>query len=124
MDRNIFEARIETVKAQNDAKFAEVLAGIEKVNNNLSAFGETVRVRLDTLDADAKDAKQAAQRAEDASKSVKWNILATVFSTGLALAALAYGGFALWNQAIEMTTGILGSEQPNANIEASPEGQD
>lgn len=99
------------VRAQNDARFAEVLAGIDKVNYNLSAFGDIVRTRLDTLDGDVKGAKQAAERAEDATRTVKWNILVTVLTTGLAIAALSYGGFALWNQAVEMTTGILGSEE-------------
>ncbi|MDF3383340.1 MULTISPECIES: hypothetical protein [unclassified Sulfitobacter] len=107
MDKDYLDAKVAEVAAKNDARFAEVLAGIDKVNYNLSAFGDTVRIRLDALDSDVNGAKQAAERAEDATRTVKWNILVTVLSTGLAIAALSYGGFALWNQAIEMTTGIL-----------------
>lgn len=108
------------MKAQNDARFSEVLSGIDKINANLSAHGEIVKSRLEYLDADVKSARSSADEASSAAKSVKWNI----FFTGLTVAALAYGGFALWNQAIEMTTGILGSEQPNADFETSPKGQD
>jgi hypothetical protein len=96
---------METVKAQNDARFAEVLTGIEKVNNNLSAFGDIVRTRLDTMDGDLKDAKDAAKHAESATRSIKWNILATA----IAVIGVLLATWSIWAQGIEMVTGMFGA---------------
>ncbi len=101
--REYVDAQDEKTRAQNDARFAEVIAGIEKVGNILTSQGEVIRTRLDAVDSDLRTVRAAAERAEAAAGRIIWNY---VF-VGLTVVALAYGGFALWNQAVEMTTGIL-----------------
>ncbi len=110
MDHELLNAKIGEVKAQNDARFSEVLHSIKGVADQVRTNNELLTGRLNTIDSEIKDAKQASKDAETAAKSVRWNII----FTGLTVAALIYAGFALWNQAIEMTTGVLSSSTPGA----------
>lgn len=121
--KNYVDAKAEAVKAQNDARFAEVVSGIDKLGTLVTSQGEVIGERFNTIEDSIKTAETAANDAKAAASATKWNI----FFTGLTVAALAFGGFALWNQAIEMTTGILSSPQGiQANDkpeESPPEGQ-
>lgn len=124
MDANMqryIDAKVDAVKAQNDARFAEVMAGLDKLNTRITSLSDQTRTqsevwtgRFDTLDKEVTKSIEASERAETASRSVRWNI---VF-TGLTVAALCYGAFAAWNQAIEMTTGILSAPPSSNQIES------
>ncbi len=98
MDTELLDAKLSAVKAQNDASFTKVLAELDKVNSNLSAFGETVRVRLDSLDNDVRAAKDAAHRSEEAARAIRANIIASALGLAAVLLALA----ALWGQAVDL----------------------
>jgi hypothetical protein len=102
------DTKVEAVKAQNDARFAEVLAGIDKVNSNLSAFGEIVRVKLDAIDGDMKSVKVSAQRTEDTARNTRWNIAVT----GLTVFGMLLAAWAIWVQGMELITSLLGPPKP------------
>lgn len=104
--KDYIDARDVATRSQNDARFSEVLAGIEKVNSNLSAFGEIVRSRFDTIDGDVKAAKAAAEHAESAAKAIKWNILAT----GIAVLGVFLAAWTIWAQGMELTTALIGAK--------------
>lgn len=100
------DAQDQKTRAQNDARFAEVLSELKGISSSLSAHGEIVKERLNSLDQDVKLVKAAADEASSAAKSLKWNIL----TTGIAVVGVLFAAWALWAQGVEMTTGILGSQ--------------
>lgn len=106
--KDIIDAGDERTRAQNDARFAEVLAGLDKVNSSLSAFGDTVKTRLDTIDGDLKSAKESARRAEDAARGTRWNIIVT----GVTVAGVFLAAWAIWVQGMELVAGLGSLPRP------------
>ena len=109
--KSYVDAKVEGMKAQNDARFAEVLAGIDKIGASLSAHGEIVKDRLTSIDEELRVVKTSAQDAEKAAKGVKWNIVATA----LGMVALLFAMWAIWAQGVEMVAGLLGASSGGEN---------
>ncbi len=106
------DAKVETVKAQNDARFVEVMSALGGIKADFVAQSDVSRARFEATSAELSStreaaiaAKTAAASAEAAAGATKWNILLT----GLTVAAILLGIWTVWGQAIEMTTGILSS---------------
>lgn len=94
---------MESVKAQNDARFSEVLSRLDSVGSQLKTQGDLIAGRLNVIDGDLRSTKDAAERAESASRSLKWNILASLIGVAGVLLALA----ALWAQGVELVNGTV-----------------
>lgn len=97
--KEYIDAQDEKTRAQNDARFAEVMAGISGVGDRL----DLQRNLLADTKAAADEAKGAAEQAMVAASNTKWNILATA----LAVVGILFAAWALWAQGVEMITGIL-----------------
>ncbi|WP_313534527.1 hypothetical protein [Haematobacter sp.] len=115
---------MDAVRAQNDARFAEVLSRIDSLSSGLEARFSNLDARFAKLDArfskldthmtllehatssalaEATKAKQAAEDASAKAGVMKWNIL----FTALGVAALLAAVFAAWVQAVEMVSSLL-----------------
>jgi hypothetical protein len=90
--KDYVDAQDERTRAQNDARFAEVLAGISKIE-----------VRVEGLTASINEARSAAQRAETAAANIKWN---TLF-IGVSLFAIVVGVMSYWIQGIPFIADVL-----------------
>lgn len=120
--KDYLDAKVDAVKAQNDARFAEVMSALGGLKTEMTAQSEVARARFETTAAEltitreaAIAAKTAAASAEAAAGTTKWNIL----FTGLTVLALIVGVWSIWGQAIEMTVGILGqASAPEASVPA------
>jgi hypothetical protein len=114
--KDYIDAKVDAVRAQNDARFAEVMSALGGLKTEMSAQSEVARARFETTAAEltitreaAIAAKTAAGSAEAAAGTTKWNIL----FTGLTVLALIVGLWSIWGQAVEMTVGILGQTAPS-----------
>lgn len=101
MDHDLLNAKIETVKAQNDARFAEVMAGIKVLGNSLDFQKELL---TQTKNA-AERAEQASDNAQRSVANVKWNIA----FTALGVVGVVFVVWQLWMQGVEMTSSLLSS---------------
>lgn len=101
--KDYIDKSIEASRAQNDARFAEVMSALSTIRAEISAQAAVASSRFDTIDRELKDTRDAAKAAESAAKNTKWNIL----FTGLSVVAIFLAVWAIWVQAVEMTTGIL-----------------
>lgn len=112
--KDYVDAQDNMTRAQNDARFSEVVSGLDKIGNLLSAQGSVVASRFDGLDAELDTVKTAAARAETAASTVKWNILATA----IAVIGVLIAFWAMWAQGIEMMTGLIDSQAISADAES------
>lgn len=101
--KDYIDKSIEASRAQNDARFAEVMSTLSTIRAEISVQATVANSRFDTIDRELKDTRDAARAAETAAKNTKWNIL----FTGLSVVAIFLAVWAIWVQAVEMTTGIL-----------------
>lgn len=99
MDHDLIDAKIEAARAQNDARFAEVMAGIKILGNTLDLQKELL---TQTKNA-AERAEQASDAAQKSAANVKWNIA----FTALGVIGVVFVVWQLWMQGVEMTAGLL-----------------
>ena len=104
------DAQDAKTRAQNDARFAEVLAGLNKIDANLNAHGAVVLQRFSTIEGELKTTKEAAEQAElnsseakSAASNTKWNILATA----VGVVAVLLAAWAIWVQGMELVAGLF-----------------
>lgn len=99
-----------TDTSERDARFAEVLAGLNKIDANLNAHGAVVLQRFSTIEGELKTTKEAAEQAErnsseakSAASNTKWNILATA----VGVVAVLLAAWAIWVQGMELVAGLF-----------------
>ena len=101
--REEMNAKLEATESRMVNKLDAIVRSIDSVKDELKSQGTLAGLRFDRMDEKVNDAKAAANEARSASASVKWNIL----FTGLTVAALCYGAFVMWSDAVGMVHGIL-----------------
>lgn len=111
--REEMHAKLEATEARLDKSLTEVLSGIDNIRSQVDSQGKILTGRFNTLEGKVGEATSAAKEAKASASTIKWNIL----FTGLTVAALLFAAFALWTQAVEMTTGIMGTQ--NSGSETS-----
>lgn len=124
MDREVttkdyIDRSMDAVRAQNDVRFAEVLAEVKNFHADMSTQFASIGSRLDVVAMSASQAQAAAEKsqsasekAEAAARSTKWNIVATAIGVAAVLVAL----WALWGSAIQMTLGIVSAIPQDAPV--------
>lgn len=97
--KDLIDAGDEKTRAQNDARFSEIVGGLTALGDRLDMQKELlVQTKIS-----ADRAEIAADAAKSAVNNVKWNIL----FTAIAVIGIIFVTWQLWMQGIEMTTAIL-----------------
>ncbi|MEL6963418.1 MAG: hypothetical protein AAFO01_11710 [Pseudomonadota bacterium] len=107
VSRDEMNARLEAVEARMDARMSSIDSNLGRISDQLTASATINTERYTRLTEKIGDAKQSASEAASAARGVKWNIVAT----GLTVAGVLLAVFAIWVQAIEMTSGVLSAKE-------------
>lgn len=121
MDQNFtakdyIDRSMDAVRAQNDARFAEMMTEIRSLHSDVSSKFSTLSADLIVLSGTVKEAGKSAERAseaasaaESAAKAKKWNVL----FTALSVIAIVVAVFAVFIGAVQMTTAIMTTQSVN-----------
>lgn len=113
IDERLVDAKLEVVEAHTDTKFAQLLGKMDVIAERVGSLNTQIGAldtKLTTVDGHARSAKAT--------------IIATVIGTGLAVAALAWGGVQIFQGGMDTSSaafqaGITASEKKNDNAQRS-----
>lgn len=98
-NREYIDAKIDAVRAQNDARFSEVMHGVSGLGDRLDMQKELLLLTK----AASERAEAAADKAQKSTSNIKWNVAITA----IAVIGVLFVTWQLWMQGVGMTASIL-----------------